>query len=721
MSFNINEQNWNNHDPWWEPTIGERFGIEANDGNCMSLRDNMFAVAIGTARGDIILASIEERKGKNHSVLKARELRAVQGLAFLDSSCLVSFHVRAVALWQMEFDASPTPSEVHPTHVLELETKGIPQCCAYDRENQRIIVGDSRGNLSYFLIINQDDTNADGENRIKSVCALTRVHQKQHVTSIKWLNENTILSAGNDGCLHVSYLHGNLLQRGWSFSASCLTGITSIITTNSSTGAESYSGPIIVTGYHGNTYRVMDVESGYEYIRCDTGGRQRILDCRFNTNRTTVVATPLTYQLVVCQAKKDGSNRIFIQHLSMPNVPKTIRGHDHVARGVKLHGETIFDSSFFTLTNQELVFLVTASEDCTTRISAWKDGRIIDSVQLTPQESCCRCISVSKIDDRSVLLVVGGGKLVLQFFLIKAGTNGSSTNSARNLEIAFLGNGLTSKRGATIDHRINAISALPLCDGNDRFHLVLAGDSEGSSHAFLISEDCTKSYRDLRGIIVPTTSERPILCIQMLAVYGRALILMGTTSGDIELFDLPVSLTNLRDHWDRFEGLWNYIGQYQGHQMGTNAITAQVLPSQTVNNKIKTTISIVSGGDDQALCISRVYLEKKEGVNDSLRLAREPLSKVIPEASFSAIKGVSHVDFRHQKYLLSVGYSQQLSIWKFNPDEDMILECTSRLPVDLGDVNCLSVYISSDESTCLVAVCGMGVEVFRDKISKQIE
>eukprot|EP00536_Pseudo-nitzschia_multiseries_P007709 jgi/Psemu1/324884/estExt_fgenesh1_pg.C_1840002 len=714
LSFDINEQDWNTCDPWWNSSIGERFGIQANDGNCMAIRDNVFAVAIGTARGDIMLASIQQGKEKNHNVLNARKLRAVQGLTFLDSFCLVSFHVRTVALWNTNFDCLPALAEVHPNHILQIETKGIPQCCAYDQNNQRIVIGDSRGNLSYFLVNNQEDTGSDVENHINPLSTLARVHQKQHVTSIKWLNQTTILSAGNDGCLHVSYLHRNVLQRGWSFSASSLTGITSIIRTQTSKiGAESYAGPIIVAGYHGNTYRVMDTDSGYEYIRCDTGGRQRILDCRFDTNKSNLMVTPLAYQLIVCQAQKDGSNRIFVQH----SLPKIVTGCKDVTRGVKLHGETIFESSFFTLTNQELVFLVTASEDCTTRISSWKDGRIVDSVLLTPQESCCRCVTVSKIDNDAALLVVGGGKLALQFFLIKEGTNSAGTNSARDLEITFLGNGLTCKKRATIDHRINSISAIPLCEDNDRFHLVIAGDSEGCSHAFLISEDCNQSYRDLRGCLVPTTSERPILSLEMLAVCGRILILMGTTGGEVGLFDLTTHLSDLRGRWDKFEDLWNHIGSYRGHQMGTNTLTAEVLSSETVENKIRAIVSIVSGGDDQALCISRVSLEGRDGGNHSLQLLQEPHVKVIPEASFSAIKGVSHVGVRDQRYLLCVGYSQHLSIWKFDADDDMLLECTSRLPVDLGDVNCLSVYKSFDESTCLVAVCGMGVEVFRDTIS----
>ena len=106
-------------------------------------------------------------------------------------------------------------------------------------------------------------------------------------------------------------------------------------------------------------------------------------------------------------------------------------------------------------------------------------------------------------------------------------------------------------------------------------------------------------------------------------------------------------------------------------------------------------------------------MEQIDDCDTRLKLVRDADINVIPEASFSAIKGVSVVNFRDQKYLLAVGYSQQLSAWRFHNKDDMSLQCKSRVSVDLGDINSLSVYQPSDKSTCFVAVCGMGVEMFQ--------
>ena len=129
---------------------------------------------------------------------------------------------------------------------------------------------------------------------------------------------------------------------------------------------------------------------------------------------------PTEYSLAVCIGEKDGSNSVYIQQAQKAIDHSTWIHYPCTAKGVKLHGETIFGATMFTLMNGAVQFLVTASEDCTTRLSAWSDGHILDSVMLDPQPSCVRCVSASQVDDSSVLLAVGGGKLMIQFFVVRA-------------------------------------------------------------------------------------------------------------------------------------------------------------------------------------------------------------------------------------------------------------------------------------------------------------
>ena len=701
MSLNIDTKQWESLEPWWEQSIGEKYGIQSVHGCCMVVNDANYMLAVGTTLGDIILTSIDKGKDRIKTVLRAHMLRGVQGLCFVDSFCLVSFHVKSVAIWKINFETPPNNAVVQldPIIVLSVETKGIPLSCAYDQVNHRIILGDSRGNLLYY---NTKNINNMQGGSISATHKIHRVHQKQHVMSIKWLNKYTILSAGNDGCIHVSYLIDGIFKRGFSYPSPSITGISTITRS---------SKPTIVSGYYGNTFVVKDIDSGYEYIRAETGGRQRILDYRSDIEKINLGKTPLRYQVIVCKGIKDGSNSLFVQHSPSQVASEIPTEGCFGAKGAKLHNETIFGSTSFTLTNQEIVFLVTASEDCSSRISAWNQGSIIDSVPLTPQESCCRCVASSKLNDKSVFLAIGGGKLTLQFFLVKVQSNSTIVKSTQDLEITFIGKGSTRNKG-DIDHRMNAVQAVTLLGDKSQSQLVVGGDSNGCFHIFVVkgddNEDCSNI---VRGFSLPTISGRPILSIAIVTVRNRFLIFMGSTGGDVIFLDVPGTLSELLD-LDEDANCWNPIGKYLGHQMGANCIVAQIPSLEVTKNGINASVLVITGGDDQSLCISRIQLKQIGDCNSPLNLVHNAELSIFPEASSSAIKGVSLLRFRGQNYIIAVGYSQQLSVWRINSEIRLSLQFLSSVSVDLGDVNSLSV---CGKSPCFVAVCGMGVEMFQQE------
>jgi hypothetical protein len=107
----------------------------------------------------------------------------------------------------------------------------------------------------------------------------------------------------------------------------------------------------------------------------------------------------------------------------------------------------------------------------------------------------------------------------------------------------------------------------------------------------------------------------------------------------------------------------------------------------------------------------------QEGWDAPFQLAQEPQIDVLSEASFSAVKGVSFLSLSGKQFVLSVGYSQQLCLWSVNNDKSSTLpRVKSRAPVDLGDVNSMSICTAASDNQgceCWVAVCGMGVEMFR--------
>lgn len=704
LYLDVGTRGWKYLNAWCVPSLSETHCVDPSDGCCMAVHPESRRIAFGTKKGAIVLNTIKEGSCTQYTLLDGHSLRSVQGLRWLSPSSLVSFHVSSVALWELPADVSGAAT-MFPSKIFKMETKGVALSCDHDPIAGRIVIGDSRGSLSLF-----STHDFDVPRHSTSLSSLTKVHQKEHINDVRWLDSNTVLSAGNDGCLHISYIREDSFVRGWSFPAPSMTGVTKLILDRCEFPA-AHSG-VLVGGYYGNTFRMIDSRTGYESMQIDTEGRQRILDCAVEMPPHGI-SMPSNYSVAVCMGRKDGSNDILIQRLQQPHHFNNTLPSQNVALGVKLHGETVFGATIFTLQGHAQ-FLVTASEDCTTRISSLKDGMITGSLLLTPQSSCVRCVCSSQIDGSSVLLAIGGGKLTIQFFLVQASVNGESSDSVDNLKVIHLGNGRTTpKKGkAVLDQRMYCIDAVPLRDEN-REHLVVAGDSNGMLHFFVVSESESESYNSTIDIKL-AVNPWPIVCIKALVVFGRALIVFGTTRGDITMVDLPTSPTMIRGSLGCPQDLWSPVCTFEGHGMGTNCIDIQI--SHIDKNCDIADLSVVTGGDDHSITVGRVTI-RNEGEDCPISLVCDPKIQSLPGASFSALKSVLHLSWHGQSYLLSVGYSQTLCFWKL-PDQgvvDIVLEAISSVPVDLGDVNCMAAHASSkkDSLEVSIAVCGMGVEMFR--------
>ncbi len=684
MAWNVSTQEWELYEPWWDPILLDLHQISSTDGCCMTIFGDW--VAIGTTGGDVICVQLCLKMRGNQplrTVLSAKSLKSVQGLHFItERSILISFHVRSVALWA--FIGQPM---AHPTLTLTVETKGVPLSCAFDADQRQFLVGDTRGNIGLFEIppFYSDDKSAN----VKASSVLTRVHKKEHVTSIA-LYGNKILSSGNDGCIHTSYRKGSVLWKGISVPVSSFSGISRIWLQNTFRNSEN----CIIAGYYGNIFRVFNVSQGYDLFRVDTGGRQRINDLFFE---------PDLKALAVCINHKDGSNEVSIQRETCK-----IEGQVNLSefdKGIPVHGETIFDSCFFSLDPTERVsFLLTASEDCSSKVFLCHENRITDVHSLTPQESCVRAVCTSQIDKTSALLVVGGGKLSLQFFLAKSNsTHGTSVASLKDVAFTFVSTG-HNRMNTSTDQRINAVKAAPL-DGPGRSHVIVAGDSAGQFHVHIVSEDMAN--RPQPGLVVQGSS-RPILCIALSPIHDRILVAAGTTAGDVVLYDvLPQVEAKLKEDWLTI-GLkqWIPFFKFQAHQVGTNAI------SLSINATRETTAlaTIVTGGDDQAMTLCQIHLNHT--LNDDRIQAGKHTVTTHHDASSSALKGVSEILHESTLYFLTAGYTQRLALWKLIevPGDGSRLEIVQHLPVDVGDVNVLAT--CRQKKQLLAVVAGLGIEIF---------
>jgi hypothetical protein len=177
------------------------------------------------------------------------------------------------------------------------------------------------------------------------------------------------------------------------------------------------------------------------------------------------------------------------------------------------------------------------------------------------------------------------------------------------------------------------------------------------------------------------------------------------------LIDLPKCSTDIRDAAEGANEVWKLLGNYQTHAMGTNTIAADVSSFSNDNAYL----SVFTGGDDHSVAFFQIFVRSGK-VDGRLSVSDVPAIQVVPGASFSALKSLYFLCHAGRRYLFSVGYSQRLSCWRFSDEgSNNLPEMISSTPVDLGDVNCMAVNISSKHNSLEVwiAVCGMGVEMFR--------
>jgi len=692
MTLNVPSRTWHSHDPWWTPELGGH-GISPLDGCCMAYCDG--TVAIGTTRGDIVIFRLEhDQTGvRPFHILSGVTFKSVNRLKWIpEHGMLISFHVRSVAIWKFsESGVDYIETRNEPNVTLDVETKGSPKSCVYDHGQNQVIVGDMRGSILLFQLPTAISTH-EVTTSVKASSVLSYIHKREHVNDIS-LRNNTLRSVGNDGCICTSYRRGTSLQTGFSVPVTAMTGLSEIWTT------PSKFDQIIVSGFFGNIFRIMDATTGMEVFEMNTGGRQRLHNLYIPAGETPESGLK---HMAVCMNEKVGTNSIMI-HRELPSQDhRTIGDSKRMSEGLRLHGETIFDVCFMSLgENSPVSFMITTSEDCGTKIVTCRKDDFIDVMPLTPQESCVRAVCTSQFDDMSSLIVVGGGKLTIQFFLIKSATAGfSQVTCLSDTEVFFLRQGFTRQK-ASIDQRINVVRATPLHElGTEREHLVVGGDSAGQCFLDIVSENV--STRPSTGVVVEV-SQRPVLCMALLPILGRILVAMGNTAGEVILYDLPGSPLNLRQLLPTLPTAWKPVAVFQAHQMGTNTMS---MSAETLDGK-NAEVTIFTGGDDQAISVCKFPLHLSEAGS----LCPGPFSVVTESnASFSAIKGIVDVPSSSKgcRYILSAGYTQRHVVWKWKNEK---LEAVRSLPVDIGDVNALTA-CKGTRGDFLVAVAGMGVELF---------
>ena len=718
------------------------------DGNCMCLHPALPIVAIGTASGDVILSEMairdaissvpesrtkkpkhylkvlpahehyKSRQRKNFDLPSAKHYRSVQSMKWILPNILVSFHINTIIIWYFpklrkteDIDTTSflcTTLKEYTILPLRTNVKGLAISAALNVGQTKLVVGDTRGNLSLFHIsaeiIEEEYRYGDGESDpehdtdLRPMSTCRDCHQKEHVTDIIWQDWKTVVSVGNDGKICKCTIDSaNQFVKLLSIPVGSFTGISKIwkLTTNNQPN-------FVVGGYYGNNFATVDVSNGYEFFRVDTGGRQRAIDVWMDSDLCDESKLPHSALIATCANRDDGSNEIQLHDRS--NGVKNITPFQDTlithSRGIPLHGESIFDVHIFHIDENRRSFgILTGSEDCSARLTIYRCDKALASTTLPPQVSSIRAVCSCRFDISSTLVVIGG-KNSVELFVV----DDIDDTMVDRVAIRYLGSGSPVEK-LSIDHRINCVRAFMLkkdCDSVDEEEedkdapiiFVVSGDSNGSCYEYQFS----KSFNASGKVIYK--DERPILCLDIIRSSSHYLLFVGGTAGDVAMIYMTLPVDPYED-WDPKLCLLLHL-----HSTGTNSIAARILNDSHYHHSGRD-VRIISCGDDQAITCTDVTIEtygRKKATTAQFKVS---------DAALSALKGIQFIT---TNLVVATGYDQKISVWRCIDEKSLtkVHECAT----DVGDVNCFSACVIGGTNICshLLVVGGAGIEVLKLQI-----
>jgi WD40 repeat protein len=692
FSLDMKSSIWTKHKFWHHDVISSKdkskLNIDPKTGACISVSPSAEHAIVGTTEGWLIVLSLDSPCGSSiHNeryAFHCQSHRPVQSISWIDNDNIVVFYARGSVIW---FKMGKDPV---PLHVMVLGTPGIPLSFAYDQ--QSIYIGDSRGNLAHF------DISQSCENEIRPKSVL-KAHKKEHVTAITVMESTGIIvSVGNDGCVQKSKVVNGELKRLIFIPVEC-TGLTHIWNVHQSNGQED----VILGGFYGNDYVVVDPINGYEFLRIQTGGRQKRQDFCIDFSNDS-------YAMAICTGQKDGSNVINF-HLSDLLIDETLKSprvnHRMIDRpysiGVSYHTETVNDACWVKYRGDQPTYLLSGSNDCSVNLLQFRNGKFISTTKLPPHESCVRgvCSSSHPTTDTS-LLVTCGGKLTMEFYLL----NHSAVDVDSSL--SCLCSYRTVGRGTTIDHRMNAVRAIPLPSDRGYHHFVASGDSEGNLHIVIVSEH-SKSRNTTIGEILEGNG-RPVLCLELISFNGFVFVAVGTTGGDIQLWAFNITILSgccnrAEDEFYNLKGVHpTKVCEFKAHQSGVNDMSVAAIPGEE-NNSDAGKFALLSVGDDQAVsaCIISFEkrLEKGQLCCKNIRLSTTSC------ASASALKSV-HVVLDETTFhrVYTTGHDERVTLWEFDA-VGISLKYITCVPIGT-EGSCLDCFQYTRPDGTLTEVCAVG-------------
>ena len=727
---------WEEHSPWWSSSISSNRNSVSfpHEANCMSIHPDGNFVAFGSAKGDIALVSIVPDHKEQPTVINAEQRFTIQGLHWITNDTLITFHIKGVvSLWTLVMiDKTPSFPSLQLSRTFVMQTNGVPTSCSFENETQLLFVGDSRGNIAMFDANKQmEPSSADSDKSIvamvyieEAIGTLKNVHGKEHVTGMVVSSVNNglhlrLISVGLDGCLTESNVvfdsHSNsyIIQKAFSRAISSLSSLSHVWVIDRR---------VIVGGFQGATFSLWDTTNGFELLSVKSGGRQRrhivLLD-----EKSIINLKAVQYSLLaICassssetakgslQKHKSGSHEIHAYFMSYQDTSAQISLETFKNVSIPFHGETVNDACWVKTSDSDRMLLLSGSKNGTVNLCVYNNCSFVaPAISMPPHESSVKAVCCSRHPERKTsLLVTAGGKLLINFYRLEELDKAFGGCQPYSLHLLCCHK---SKIKAAIDHRINAVKALPFIQqvASKSWHVVLAGDSNGCLHLFVVDE--LSFSRTITGHLI-CADNRPILCLDVVdsSFHHGIFAFVGNSTGEVHVWYISykelvnyVSQANPGEHNHLFNvSSAEKVYTYQAHQMGTNAISALV--EETV---YKSLVTICTGGDDQALVLCTLHISLLPDSSLNVKV----VSLVKEHQNESCLRAVKLMAGRNCYFLYAIGYEQRLTAWMYPKTGK--LERVSQIGVDVFDVASMVCIENSERkkfASLTFAVAGEGVQ-----------
>lgn len=647
---------------------------------------------------------------------------------------------------------------------------------------QYLLIGDTGGSMSVFMFSNDVAFTNYSSIDFFPISFLLRIHDSDPICDIKSYHQDRyLLSIGPNGYLNfyefIPIFQENTIKESFESISDLITRIYSSSNSLLNTSIHNVLFPlnpikfiskmntlplkspesiisfsfndnqqpsIIVAGYIGSVFIIWDVLQRYEYLHVEGGSWKRPHSFDWNSrNQSCLFSCPIPTKQHDTYVNIFDSRGLHPIDVTLPACLPSNGSGRVFYNGVLIQHRK---DEFVAIVGGELGLLYCYSISCSKSGTTYP-CQVLEMPSTVVMKNVKACVLENSIECPSSnqgILVAVGGKLSYIIW-----TWDSSPSIAQFMFYRFdFG---TICKNATQDHRLLAVDII--CD--DLKFTIAFCDSRGFvSLSQLKTKDVfnktvplltTSNSLQTQSYVEPNPSSGnleilesfvlceyryPILTCKLLKVGKLVLGVFGDTLGFVYLYVLKGSLLLNKEVKES-----NCICKYLAHSMGSNCIDAiSISSTQDIYSESSYIIYIVSGGDDQSICIAHIEISL---LDDSYQTHVKNLER-LNDASGSAINGIRLVLTSQFIFVISIGYDQRLTLWRLQQTVSMdsivcstsgeytcnlvtrlsslLLKWVTAMITYISDVNAVDVQIQSDNDGILfILIIGEGFEITKLK------